>query len=246
MVCLTFPNQNTVKQSIKLADSNFLLVSALSEDSWVKEKVEEYARNMKKTSKWVYAPFAKEVAENLGSLRKGSVILDLSTGPGFLSIELNKLLPEAKIIGVDPSKDMLEVAEKNVEEAGMTDYEARLGRAEEIPLKSNSVDLVVNQSSLHDWKNHQQAFREIFRILKPNGRLMLKDSNRVCSKWKLRLFSLVILFTCGRKSAKDHLSSYEAAFSFGEAEDMLKKAGFSEIGGKDTGLEFFIQATKQG
>ncbi len=62
---------------------------------------------MEKVSKWVHAPFAKRIIENLEPSERSLVILDLSTGPGFLSIELNKLLSDARIIGVGPSSEML-------------------------------------------------------------------------------------------------------------------------------------------
>jgi ubiquinone/menaquinone biosynthesis C-methylase UbiE len=96
------------------------------------------------------------------------IILDLSTGPSFLSIELNKLLPDARIIGVDPSIEMLQIAKGNTEKAGMLNYEPKLGKAEEILLEPNSVDLVVNLTSLHEWENPKKAFSEIQKVLKPD------------------------------------------------------------------------------
>lgn len=215
------------------------------QELWEKEKIEKYVEKMEKVSKWVYAPFAKKIVENLKPSEKSLIILDLSTGPGFLSIELDKLLPDVRIIGVDPSIEMLQIAARNAEKAGMSNYETRLGKAEEIPLESNSVDLVVNQSSLHEWENPERGFLEILRVLKPGGRLILKDSNKDCPKWKLRLFSLLISITSGRQSAKDHLSSYKTALSFGEVVDLLKEVGFDEIKSEGKGLELFVQALKE-
>jgi len=214
------------------------------QELWGKEKIEKYAKAMEKESKWVYAPFARKIVKNLKPVERGLVIIDLSTGPGFLSVELNKLLPDARIIGVDPSIEMLQIAKENAEKVGMSNYETKLGKAERIPLESNGADLVVNQYSLHEWGNPKQGFLEILRVLKPGGRLILKDLNKDCPKWKLQLFGLLIAIKSGRQSAKDHLSSYNIAFGLSEVIDLLREAGFDKIKGEGKGLELFVQALK--
>jgi ubiquinone/menaquinone biosynthesis C-methylase UbiE len=214
------------------------------ERCWLREDAEKYARTMKKVSKWVYAPFATKIAEKLEPSPRGLTVLDLAAGPGFLSIELCRLLPDAKIIAVDPSKDMLEIAKKNADEAGISGYKARQGVAEEIPLAPHSVDVVINQNSLHEWTNPNQGFSEIFRVLKPGGKLFLKDPNRNASKWKNRLFGLLVALLCGREVAKGRAKSYDVAFAFEEVSNLLKAAGFADIGGDGGGLELFVEATK--
>ncbi|MEJ2561026.1 MAG: class I SAM-dependent methyltransferase, partial [Anaerolineae bacterium] len=148
------------------------------EEMWDEQRAQSYAKQMKMGSRVMYAPFASKIVECQAPLERVAMIVDLGAGPGFLSIQLHKLWPQAKIIGVDLSGEMLEIAKKNADKAGMSNYETRLGRAEKIPIESNSVDLVVTQSSLHEWENPRQGFSEIFRILKPGGSLILKDYNR--------------------------------------------------------------------
>jgi ubiquinone/menaquinone biosynthesis C-methylase UbiE len=212
------------------------------QQGWDKERAEQHARWAKMASRLSYAPFAGKIVESLAPLESGSTIVDLGTGPGILSIELHKLLPQAKIIGVDLSDDMLEIARKNADEARMSNYETRLGRAEELPIESNSVNLVVTQSSFHEWEDQRKGLSEIFRILRPGGSLILKDYNRDwLSGWRRSL--LKFLLKVVGESYEDHVGMFK--FTFDQVADLLREAGFDEIKGKARGLQFFGQALKR-
>jgi ubiquinone/menaquinone biosynthesis C-methylase UbiE len=207
---------------------------AVQQELWDTGEAEKYAKWMKVGSRIFYAPFAGRIVQHLPSMEGGPTIVDLGTGPGLLSIELCKLLPHVWIIGVDPSLKMLDIARKNAEDVGISNYETRSGRAEEMPVESNSVDLVVTQSSLHEWDSPQKAFSEIFRVLRPGGALILKDYNRKwLSGWKRNLFKIF-----------HHLHMFK--FTFDDVVDLLREAGFDELSGEERGLQFFVQAVKRG
>ncbi len=199
---------------------------------WNEERTQGYARWTRLGSRLFYAPFARQIVRSLPPVEARSTIVDLGTGPGLLSVELCRLLPQVRVMGVDPSAEMLEVARRNADQAGVPNYETRLGGAEQLPLRSGSAGLVVSQSSFHEWDDAQQGLLEVFRVLEPGGQVILKEYNRAwLSAWKRTVF--------GRFH---HLDMFR--FTFREVADLFRGAGFSEIRGEEGGLQFIIYARK--
>ncbi len=207
-------------------------MSTQQETQWDRERAQSYSRWSSLSARLVHAPFARKIVASVGPLAAGSTIVDLGTGPGMLAVELHKLCPHAKIIGVDPSDDMLKIARANAAKAGMADYEGRLGAAEKIPVDSDSADLVISQSSFHEWEDQRRGLAEILRVLRPGGSLVLKDYDRAwLSGWKRTLFGLF-----------GHLHMFR--FTLGDVVALLEEAGFSRIKDQGGGMQFYIQAVK--
>ncbi len=199
---------------------------------WGKNHAESYGRWMRVGSRLFYAPLARQVVRLLPPKEAGYSIVDLGCGPGLLSVELCKLMPQAKVIGLDPSAEMLEVATRNVSRAGLSNFETRLGSAERIPMRSSSVGLVVSQSSFHEWQDLQEGLSEVFRVLEPGGIMVLKDYNRTwLSPWKRVLFERF-----------HHMHMFK--YSFRDAADLVRGVGFGEIGGQEGGIQFLVHAVK--
>jgi ubiquinone/menaquinone biosynthesis C-methylase UbiE len=204
------------------------------QDPWEnKERARKYASHRSMVARLVYAPFARRVMACLDPSIESPTIVDLGAGPGLLAVELGRLRPRARIVGVDPSGEMLQIARENAAKAGLSNHDARQGRAEEIPLESGCVDLVVSESSLHEWEDPHRGLAEIYRVLRPGGCLILRDYNLAwLSDWKRKLLGLL-----------HSLDMFK--FGFDEVASMARQTGFEQIQGRGKGVQYFLLATKR-
>lgn len=127
-----------------------------------------------------------EAAANLGlgcglpteyaRLQAGDTVLDLGSGAGNDCFVARQVVGAAgKVIGVDMTEAMVQQARTNAQKLGFTNVEFRLGEIEDLPLAANRVDVVVSNCVLNLVPNKAQAFKEVFRVLKPNGHFSISD-----------------------------------------------------------------------
>jgi SAM-dependent methyltransferase len=105
---------------------------------------------------------------HLGSVKNGNC-LDVGCGTGNYTIALFQ--KGVNITGIDPSSEMLKVAKTKSNEISWLQ-----GVAEEIPRKTESVAGIICSLTIHHWKSLSQAFEEFYRVLKPNGRVVIFTS----------------------------------------------------------------------
>lgn len=185
---------------------------------------EKFARYMKK-----YPDLYQNLADIVKkyATKAKPVIIDLGVGPGLLSQELHTQIPNAIIIGVDPNKKMLSLAQQN---ACFDTFEARLGPSENIPVDDDSADIVVSRFSLTYWKDQKKSFSEMFRVLKKDGCVILEVINKDFPVWRLFLIKVHMLFNkAGADVTKYHVDVYKDAYTIEQVERFFLDASFSVV-----------------
>lgn len=108
------------------------------------------------------------------NLKNLSTIVDLGTGTGIFAKKILELIPNAECIGLDISPEMIDFANENIATIEKR-YSAQLMEENHIPLEDNSVELLFMITVYHELDNPQSILKEIFRVLKPGGRVFILD-----------------------------------------------------------------------
>ena len=164
------------------------------------------------------------------TLFKGETVLDLGSGAGFDVFQAaRKIGPEGLAIGVDMSEEMLKRARRNADKSSLSNVKFVQAPITDIPLDSSSVDCVISNCviNLLDPIQKQVCFAEVYRLLRPGGRLAVSD-----------ILARKALPNALRNDMGLYVGCISGASLASETEVWLKEAGFKGTSGLCTTSKF--------
>jgi SAM-dependent methyltransferase len=155
----------------------------------------------------------------LASLKKGQTVLDLGSGGGFdCFLAANRVGKSGRVIGVDMTPEMLDKARGNARKGKYENVEFRLGEIENLPVADDTVDVIISNCVINLSPNKKRVFEEAFRVLRPNGRLMVSD---------------IVLLNELPDSIIKNVQAYVGCISGAEMKDkylrLIEDAGFEQV-----------------
>ncbi|MDC8453516.1 MAG: arsenite methyltransferase [Candidatus Nitrosotalea sp.] len=152
-------------------------------------------------------------------LKEGEVVLDLGSGAGIdVFLSANKISKSGRVIGIDMTDEMLEKARKNANDGNYSNVEFRKGDIEKnIPVDDDTIDAVISNCVINLTSDKTSAFREVHRILKVGGRMVISD---LVTDTELDQ---------NQVDAEQWCSCIDGALTQEHYIDSIKKAGFHDI-----------------
>ena len=164
------------------------------------------------------ARFRRKILQ-LAQLRSGEHVLDVGCGTGVLTrLASEEVGSEGEVIGIDASVEMIQVAERNAVKVH-SKANFQLGVVESLPFENERFDIVLSSMMLHHLPPELKVagLREIFRVLKSGGRLMVVDVDKTTG-----ILGQVLMFPWRKDPAvKDNLE--------GHVPEFIQNAGFVNL-----------------
>ncbi len=155
----------------------------------------------------------------LAQIQEGEIILDLGSGGGLdVFLSSKKTGPTGKVYGLDMTDEMLQLARRNQEKAGVKNVEFLKGHIEDIPLPASFVDLIISNCVINLSSNKDKVLAEAFRVLKPEGRFAISD-----------IVFLKEIPPVLKKNMEAWAGCISGALERDEYLEKLKNAGFDDI-----------------
>jgi ubiquinone/menaquinone biosynthesis C-methylase UbiE len=226
-------NINMMKQQRRLKDLGIEGMTA----RW-------YDNNTRKSRLTEMKEYAKEASKYLND---GCSVLEVAAGPGYLSIEIAKLGICNKIIGLDISKDFVEIAQRNAKEAGVIEVvEFQHGNVADIHFPDNSFDFIVCIAAFKNFKQPSKALSQIYRVLKSGGNALIADMNRKASNQQIDDYIKSIEAKGFDKLLMKLIFKYlrNGAYTKDEFSSLISKTAFKQYDIRGKGMGFYIYLAK--
>jgi len=179
---------------------------------------------------------------SLGDINKSDTILDLGCGAGVdLLIASLMTGDDGKVIGVDITPKMIEKAKYHSTIAQASNIELHQCSFESIPIEDESVDIVISNGAINLSKSKEKVFKEIYRILKPNGRLQFADMIDISTPKEPTFCSIDSNHTsccepstqeddlCCSDGTNDWANCVDGTLTKDVLIDMIRRSGFTDV-----------------
>ena len=160
----------------------------------------------------------RKLTIDLALLKPGETVLDVGCGTGAVTIPAKRRVGTAGIAaGIDPAPEMIAVAQHKAQRKGL-EIDFRLGVIEALPYPDATFDAVTSSLMMHHLPAQVQVkgLAEIYRVLKPGGRLLIADMSSSKSSAVRRFFTMLAMHRGLRFGVED-------------LQDALNAAGFQKI-----------------
>lgn len=181
----------------------------------------------------------RKIAINQLKAEKPKYILDVATGTGDFAFEALKILNPEKIVGVDISRGMLDIAEQKIQKRKLAvKFEVRLGDSEKLLFDDNTFDATTVAYGVRNFENLERGLADMLRVLKPGGKAVILEFSKPKGFPVKQLYNFYFRFitpSIGKVFSKDSSAySYlpESVKAFPSGEEFM--ALMHKVGYRDT------------
>jgi ubiquinone/menaquinone biosynthesis C-methylase UbiE len=175
----------------------------------------------------VNAAFAQRTSE---LAPQSGLVLDAGTGTARIPILICQKCPQLQIIASDLSKNMLLIASKNVEQAGLQkQISLELADSKQLPYQDGQFDMVISNSIVHHLPDPLPFFLEIKRVLKPNGAMFIRDLLRPTDEATMNALVDSTGDDYDEHQKMLFRDSLHAAFTLNEVKEIVQNTGLEGV-----------------
>jgi ubiquinone/menaquinone biosynthesis C-methylase UbiE len=169
-----------------------------------------------------------QAAIAIGPMR--GLILDAGTGTARIPITICKQRPQWQIIGIDLAKSMLELGDRNIQQAGLANQiQLECVDAKQMPYPNCYFDMVISNSIVHHLSDPMPFFLELQRVLKPNGGIFLRDLTRPVDRATMQALVDRIGVDYDAEQKRLFRDSLHAALTIAEIQAIATAAGITNV-----------------